>query len=153
MGPMVDPEQLGRQDEEARERAAARFRDEEHLGYVALGFYVYAALNLLCSCVPGFQTCFGFALLGGISDEPDSRFGGVLMIGAGILASLLILGYSALMALNGYLISQRSSYGAVIAITVLTCLNLPLGTLLGVFTLIVLFRDSVRELFGLPPRP
>jgi hypothetical protein len=30
------------------------------------------------------------------------------------------------------------------------CLFMPVGTVLGVFTIIVLVRDSVKELFGRP---
>jgi hypothetical protein len=35
---------------------------------------------------------------------------------------------------------------------VLSLLNFPFGTILGVFTLMVLSRPEARELFGLPPR-
>jgi len=49
--------------------------------------------------------------------------------------------------LSGLFIRARKHRGFSFAIAALNCLQIPFGTLLGVFTIIVLARDSVRELY------
>jgi len=41
-----------------------------------------------------------------------------------------------------------------LVVAAINCLHIPLGTVLGIFTILVLIRDSVRELYaarGIPP--
>jgi hypothetical protein len=40
-----------------------------------------------------------------------------------------------------------------IVVAALNCLHMPLGTVLGAFTIIVLLRDSVREVYEAQPSP
>jgi uncharacterized protein YybS (DUF2232 family) len=44
-------------------------------------------------------------------------------------------------------ISRRQKYAFCLIAASLNCMHMPIGTILGVFTLIVLTRDSVRQLF------
>ena len=62
--------------------------------------------------------------------------------------------------ISAYCIRARKGRTFSLAVACLNLLHMPLGTLLGVFTLIVLLRDTVREAYeyqaaagaGLPPR-
>jgi hypothetical protein len=47
----------------------------------------------------------------------------------------------------GYSLSQRTRHLFCFVMACLCCLNIPLGTALGVFTIIVLSRPSVKEAF------
>ena len=49
--------------------------------------------------------------------------------------------------LSGFFIRARKFRTFSFIVAALNCLNIPLGTILGVFTFIVLMRDSVRELY------
>jgi hypothetical protein len=57
--------------------------------------------------------------------------------------------------LSGYFLRQRTHRTFSIVVGALDCLQVPFGTILGVFTIIVLVRDSVRKLYavelGAPP--
>ena len=61
--------------------------------------------------------------------------------------------------ISGVCLRTRKGRTFSMVVAGVNCLHIPLGTVLGVFTLIVLLRDSVRELFteghhgpaGLPP--
>lgn len=46
------------------------------------------------------------------------------------------------------LLQRRHGYRFIFFIACLECLGFPFGTVLGAFTLIVLLRPSVKELFG-----
>lgn len=45
-------------------------------------------------------------------------------------------------------LSRRKSRTFCLVVAGLNCLQVPLGTVLGVFTIVVLMRDSVRTKFG-----
>ena len=62
-------------------------------------------------------------------------FGGLLLIG--IVCN----------ALSGVFLSQRKNRIFSMVIAGLDCLQVPFGTALGVFTILVLSRDSVQELY------
>lgn len=50
--------------------------------------------------------------------------------------------------LNGRWLARRTHYGFCYVISCLQCLQMPLGTLLGVFTLVVLNRPAVQAEFA-----
>lgn len=55
----------------------------------------------------------------------------------------------------GWLLANRKRHSLIFVIACLECLSVPLGTVLGIFTLITLSRESVKTLFnngdGTPP--
>jgi len=56
--------------------------------------------------------------------------------------------------ISGLCLRARKGRTFSLVVAGVNCLHLPVGTVLGVFTIIVLIRDSVRELYGsggLPP--
>ena len=52
------------------------------------------------------------------------------------------------MFLVGRGLAQRKRYMFCLVVACVECLFMPFGTVLGVFTIIVLSRDSVKALFG-----
>jgi hypothetical protein len=59
----------------------------------------------------------------------------------GLTMAILIL-------INGRCLAQRKHYTFCQVMSGVECLFMPLGTILGVFTLVVLSRPSVKPLFG-----
>ena len=55
-----------------------------------------------------------------------------------------------LLAVAGRRLAQRRSYMFCMVMAGVACMLTPVGTVLGVFTIIVLNRPSVRRLFGRP---
>jgi hypothetical protein len=53
--------------------------------------------------------------------------------------------------LSGLFIRKRKHREFSIVIAALNCLQIPFGTVLGVFTIVVLVRDSVSELYSTDP--
>lgn len=50
--------------------------------------------------------------------------------------------------ISGFCLRARKGRTFSLVVAGINCLHLPLGTVLGVFTIIVLLRDSVRELYA-----
>lgn len=68
-----------------------------------------------------------------------------------VFAGVMIVVGMALNAVSGWCIARRQARTFSLVIAGLNCLQVPFGTALGVFTLVVLLRDSVREVYEAPP--
>ena len=66
-------------------------------------------------------------------------FGGVLVLVGWLAAGLVVTA--------GRFLNQRRHHTFCVVIGALSCLFFPFGTALGVCTLIVLFRSTVKEMF------
>jgi len=121
-------------------------QDEEHLRLLSIFHYVVAGIAALMACIPFFHVAVGVTILVGEHDFP--RFMGVFFIV--IAALMIILGYTyaICMFVAAHRLAARSGYTFCLVMAALSCMFFPFGTALGVFTIIVLSRPSVRELFG-----
>ena len=128
--------------------------DLEHLSLLSVFHYVVAGVSALLFCFPLFHLLFGIAMVTGWGDfsegEPAMLFAGWFMIAFAVIFITLGWGYAACLALAGSYLKQRTRYTFCLVMAGLSCLFAPLGTVLGVFTLLVLLRPSVKELFGQP---
>lgn len=139
---------------EALGAATPRSNDEEHLRLLSLFHYVSAALTALFACLPLLHVGLGLvlALSPGSFDEakdgnaPPPWFGLIFVAVGGffVLAgwTLAVLKFAAARCL-----ARRRRRGFCVAIACLCCVFPPIGTVLGVFTLVVLSRPSVKALF------
>jgi hypothetical protein len=125
-------------------------QDTEHLKLLSIFHYVAAGMVALFACIPFLHFFMGLALATGAFGETDSE---ALPIGIGLMifAGLFILaGWTGatLIALAGRNLQRRRRYTYCLVVAGLECIFMPVGTVLGVFTIIVLMRDSVKEMFG-----
>jgi len=103
----------------------------------------------LASCIPLLHFFMGLALAIGAFEDGDSEVrpvGFVIMV---VALGFIFLGWilAALMAFAGRGLAKRRRYTFCLIMGGVECLFMPVGTVLGVFTIIVLVRDSVKELF------
>ncbi|HSO24283.1 MAG TPA: hypothetical protein VLT81_15355 [Chondromyces sp.] len=124
-------------------------RDLEHLKLLSIFHYVAAGMAALVACIPFIHFFMGLAMALGAFDEGDPA---TRPVGLGIMAfaALFIAAgwtLAALMALAGRSLAQRKRYTFCLVMGGVECLFMPVGTVLGVFTIIVLVRDSVKKLF------
>jgi len=125
-------------------------KDLEHLKWLSIGFYIYAGLTALFACIPIIHLVIGIAMVTGQMDEgtngPPKAFGWFFV---GIASFFILGGWATAIAtfLAGRFIRQQKKYTFVFVMAVVSCMSAPFGTVLGVFTIIVLLRDSVKALF------
>ncbi|MGB0776268.1 MAG: hypothetical protein ACPGUY_10510, partial [Akkermansiaceae bacterium] len=72
--------------------------------------------------------------------------GGMFVV-LGVVASLVLLVFAVLEFLAGQKIAERRWRVFCLIIAGVNCMSVPLGTVLGVFTIIVLLRPSVAAKF------
>jgi hypothetical protein len=134
-------------------------QDQEHLRLLSIFHYVLGGLAALFSCLPLIYLAFGiFALeapqkFSGSHGEPAPAFLGWLFVALGAGMALLGWALAGLILYAGRCLARRAHYTLCFAVACVECLFAPFGTVLGVFTLVVLVRPSVKWLFLPPPAP
>lgn len=132
-------------------------RDRDHLTILAILHYVVSALFLLGAFFPLIYMIIGIVILnGGMEQEgrdgPPPEVGWVL-IGFSVFAMLIGFTLAFCIALVGRKLQTRRNHLFCLVIAGIECLFMPMGTLLGIFTILVLLRPSVKELFGVGNAP
>lgn len=127
--------------------------DREHLRLLSIFHYVVAGFAAMFACLPLIHLTLGIAFLAGKiegTQGPDS--GGRLVGGVMVaLASVfLLLGWTlvGLLVFAGRSLARHRHYTFCLVLAAISCAFMPFGTVLGVFTIIVLIRPGVKELFG-----
>ena len=130
-------------------------QDLEHLRLLSLFHYVAAALAALFACFPLIHLVAGIAMVASVAGGSQEAFPGALFGGCLVaFAALWILLGTALavcLFLAGRYLAEHTHYTFCLATAGVACAFMPLGTALGVFTLLVLLRPTVKTLFGVPP--
>ena len=135
-------------------------QDDEHLRILSICHYVYGGVKAAVACIPLIYVAVGlFMLLGSImagSDEgaPPAIIGGIFIVIGG---AVVLFGWAvaACVIYAGRCLTQRKHRTFCFVMAAVCCLSIPFGTVLGVFTIIVLSRPSVKALFeaGRPLAP
>jgi hypothetical protein len=129
-------------------------QDEEHLRLLAIFHYIVAGLAALFSFLPLLYAGMGALFIWAAqhpnpkqTGQPPPEFLGWIFIGLGSFFFLLGLAMALCILISGRALAKRTRYWFVFVIACIECLFMPFGTILGVFTLIVLSRESVKKLF------
>lgn len=127
-------------------------QDTEQLNLLVIGHRIFGALGVVVSLLPLIQVIVGTLVMDGpfrgrpVPNAPGFAapgFIGAIFVIVGL--GCFVVGQAAAWA-NIYsagLIKRREARNTSIIIAAVTCLAFPLGTLLGVFAIIVLQRESV----------
>jgi hypothetical protein len=127
--------------------------DQKHLNLLATFHYVVAAILALVSCIFFLHVGIGVAML--VNPEfmtdndgtPPPSWLGYLFVIAGAVAILSGWTMAACTILSGRYIAKRRRRIFSLVVAAILCFFMPFGTVLGIFTIIVLCRDSVLRLY------
>jgi hypothetical protein len=131
-----------------------RSKDEEHLNLLATFHFVVAALGALFACVPFIHVGMGIMILihpqafsGGNGPAPPAFMGLFFIVLGGVF---ILLGWAMAICtfISGRFLRQRRNRMFSFIVAAILCMFMPFGTVLGVFTIIALSKDSVRGLYG-----
>ena len=125
-------------------------QDLEHLRLLSIFHYVVGGMMAFFACIPIIHVVIGIVMLtnpGGFGGQPPPPFIGLLFVIIG--GAVILIGWvlAALVIISGRFLAQRKHYVYCLVIAGVSCLFMPVGTVLGVFTIIVLTRPSVKGLF------
>lgn len=126
--------------------------DEQRLDTLGTLYFVIAGLFAVIGCVPIVHVVLGIKLLLDPSFAPGASAGpfnpGWVFVGVGVLIMLAVWVLAALLGLAGRCLRGRTGYTFCFVMAVIVCSNFPLGTLLGVFTIVTLTRPRVKTAFS-----
>jgi hypothetical protein len=132
-------------------------QDDEQLHLLSVFHYVLAAICALVSLLPLIYFGMGLAMMAGMGFDKSGPFAplfaGCLVAGMGGILLVFAAGYALALFLAARYLAERRRHTFCVVVAAISCSFTPLGTVLGVFTLIVLFRPSVKALFGLASQP
>lgn len=136
---------------------AVENQDAEHLKVLSICYYVMSGLSVLGAFFTVFYVIMGGMMMSGSfpGSGPSSshaaselRMMGGMFLAIGLIGTLIILVMAALEFVVARKLVRRQSKMLCFVVAGLNCLNMPLGTVLGVFTFLVLTRPSVAESFA-----
>ena len=134
-------------------------QDEEHLRLLSIFHYIVGGVGCLFACMPLFHMVFGLVFIlspetfGGKGGDAPPAFFGWLFFVIGLSFFLIGQAISICIIVSGRFLAKRKKYMYSFVLGCIECIFIPFGTVLGVFTIIVLSRDSVKELYGKNPPP
>jgi hypothetical protein len=133
-------------------------QDREHLRLLAIFHYVVAGLAALFSFFPLLYTTIGAIFIFAArhpaaagpkpGEELPPEFLGWIFAIVGLLLFFLGIAMAICILLAGRCLSRNKHYTFALVMACIECLFIPFGTILGVFTIIALSRESVRTLFS-----
>ncbi|MFH1045506.1 MAG: hypothetical protein V1727_00895 [Candidatus Omnitrophota bacterium] len=127
----------------------------EHLKLLSIFHYVVAALAVIFASIFIIHLILGIVALvspESLKDEagriPPPVFGWIFTI----LGSSIVLGgwiYAICLVFAGRFLARKKHRLYCLVMAAVSCIFFPFGTVLGVFTIIILMRPAVKELFAL----
>ena len=127
--------------------------DKRNIKLLGIFHYIMEGLTALFSCLPLIHLFIGIAVLtGGLAKHPGngpppSLIGWIFIL----VASFIILtGWTlaVLMIVAGRRLSKFRSRTFCLVVGAIECILIPLGTVLGVFTIILLTKEQVKPVFS-----
>jgi hypothetical protein len=126
--------------------------DNEHLKLLSIFHYVVGGMAAFFACIPILHLVIGLLFIlapekfGHGSNQPPAFLGWFFVVFASIF---ILLGwvFAVFVLVAGRLIARRKYYTFCFVMACVECLFMPFGTVLGVFSILVLNRQSVKGLF------
>jgi hypothetical protein len=125
--------------------------DTEKLRILSVFHYVVGLLTLLFALLPSIHLMMGIMMITGrFAHEPDfpARPMGWFFTVLALLFMLAALALGIALIMAGRNLAARTRYTFCFVVAGLSTLLFPFGTVLGVFTILTLAKDSVRSMFA-----
>ncbi len=126
-------------------------QDTEHLRLLRIFWYIWAGITGFFSCIFIVHIVMGIVF---VVSPPTSSTGGPvppflgwMFIAMGSCFMLFGWTIAVLSIFVANSLGRRRRHMFCLIVSGIACLNVPLGTILGVFTMIVLLRPTVKTLF------
>jgi hypothetical protein len=134
----------------------SNMKQEEQLRLLSIFHYVVAGLSALLACFPIIHLTLGLFMIfapetfHNKGDNAPPVFLGWFFV---IFAAMFILVgwiFAAFIFTTGRFLAKRKHYMFCLVMGGVECLFMPFGTVLGIFTIILLIQEPVKQLFNSP---
>ena len=127
--------------------------DQDHLRLLSIFHYIVSGLAAFFACIPFIHLAIGLFMIlapqkfGPGNNQPPAFIGWFFV---GIASFFILVGwtFAVLVLIAGRFIARRKHYQFCFVAACVECIFMPFGTVLGVFTILVLNRPTVKELFA-----
>lgn len=130
----------------------------KYLQYLSIGHYILGAFIALIGCFPIIHLVMGiaFTVASLSSQQPGTEVFGVVgpvfaLFALGIIG--LIWSVAGLVIATGRFLSQRKNHLFCLVVCFVEAFFAPVGTVLGVLTIIVLIDDATKSTFDVASAP
>jgi hypothetical protein len=126
--------------------------DDEQLRLLSIFHYVVAGLAGLFALIPIIHLVIGLFMVfasnkfAGNGQPPPAIIGWFFVIFASMFITMGLI-FACLVLTTGRFLTKRKHYTFCLVMAGVECIFMPFGTVLGVFTLLVLMRESTKQLF------
>lgn len=157
--PPLSPEEVGPQTfTTPAYREPAEVTDARHLQLLSVFYYVLAAITVVFSLFAVIYMVAGIIMMASVPmssrpSGPGAPPPEMMQLMGGMFALMSVFGllYGLTMAAfffsGARCLARRTRYTWCLIVAGFACLQMPLGTILGVFTILVLVRPTVKNLF------
>lgn len=129
--------------------------DLKHIRLLATFHYVLGGMTFLFSLIPMIHVVIGWIaivspekMMGHDANAMPPLIGWMFLLMGIVFVSLGII-FAAVIAVSGRKLSKLTSYWFSFVVACVECIFMPFGTVLGIFTIMVLSRESVKALYGI----
>ncbi len=122
--------------------------DISQLNSLALAYYIVGGLNALLGLFFLIPVAVGIGIVSGAIEFDAPPASGWIFVAVGLLVIAISEALSICMVITGKHLNRRTGYTFSFVVACISCTNTPLGTILGILTIIVLSRPSVKAAFG-----
>ena len=140
-------------------RALNMSQDQDHLRLLSVFHYVVGGIAGLFSFFPVIHLVLGLLFIFAPEKldgkgQPPPPFIGWFFVGIALLFMAVGWTYAVLVLTTGRFLARRKHYLFCLVMGGVECIFMPFGTVLGIFTIVVLMRETVKGLFTRnPPAP
>lgn len=123
----------------------------KYLRLLSIFYYIVGGLAAFFASFPLIHVVLGFGMLFAGTGSPDGPpvnvIAGIFLIGVGLTFILLGWTFVVLMIITGRNLKAFRKHTFCVVMAGVSCIFIPFGTVLGVLSLILLTRESVKKLF------
>lgn len=127
-------------------------QDEEHLKVISIFHYVVAGFTAFFALFPLIYIILGLCMalapgqFGGPGQAPPPGIGLAFIVMGGVMMAFG-WAFAALIFATGRFLARRKHHTFCLVVACIECLFVPFGTILGIFSIIILMREQVKQLF------
>ena len=124
--------------------------DEQYLNLLSVFHYVVGGIIALFSCFPIIHLAVGIMMVSGAMDKGSNQFPhfiGYIFITMALVFILIGMSIAITVIIAGRKLAKRRNWLFCFVVGCIECMLFPFGTVLGIFTIIILLKEPVKAEF------
>lgn len=124
--------------------------DIQHLRYLRIGHLINAGVLFLIALFPVIHLVVGIAMIAGMFEgekDPPPAFLGYFFVGIALIIMAMFATLGVLNLITARNLGEHRNWIFCVVMAAVNIMFSPVGLIIGIFSLVVLLRESVKQLF------